>query len=110
MENHLVPLRVTAGRNMSVLGQIFNSAQGRLQQRSCLIALSKGMKDGVCGPAHFQECLDVLLPARACAEVQHALEFASRAVFLKEGAFLGPTLKVSNLGFFTAPAAWHATP
>ena len=79
------------------LSLIFNSASSsRLQQRGSLVALGKALKDGTAGVQGFLDCLDVLLPSRACAEVENSLEFAARAVFLKEGHFLGAALKVSG--------------
>ncbi len=84
------------------LSLIFNSASSsRLQQRGSLVALSKALKDGSVGAQGFLDCLDVLLPSRPCAEVENSLEFAARAVFLKEGHFLGAALKVS--GGWVAP-------
>ena len=78
------------------LAQIFNAAScGRLQQRGSLAALAKALKDSALPPTQaFLDCLDATLPARASPAVEHALDFAARAAFLKDGALLAPALKV----------------
>ena len=78
------------------LSPIFHNAQqGRAQQRGCLANLAKVLSAGGVHETSFLDCLDVvLLPSKASGEVDSTLEFIARAVYLREGLLLGPSLKV----------------
>ena len=64
-------------------------------QKTSLTALYKAISNEVAGSSQFLECVDVCLGSKVHGTpVENAMEFVSRAVFVKDDFLMEPCLKV----------------